>query len=146
MGRRNRFVKPETIRIDISDGDWIEIKKTLNNGEMKRLETVGLKPATIIDGKFFQPIDWEVHDIERCMVFLTGWSIHDENDKPVEVSAASLRAMDPESFSEINSAIMKHVLDTVKEKNAARESQLKTQTTPTSETPTNSETGTTTSS
>ena len=37
MGRHTRFVKPKVIRVKISDGDWIEIKRELNVGERKQM-------------------------------------------------------------------------------------------------------------
>ena len=36
MGK-NRFVTPDTARVELSDGDWIEIKERLTYGEQQRL-------------------------------------------------------------------------------------------------------------
>ena len=33
---RNRFVKPETVRLPLSDEDWIDVKRSLTYGEAKR--------------------------------------------------------------------------------------------------------------
>ena len=36
MGRY-RFVEPQEIRLTLSDGDYIDVKKTLNAGEYRKL-------------------------------------------------------------------------------------------------------------
>lgn len=117
---RNRFVVQDFIRLPLSDGDWIEIKKQLNNGESKKLEAAGMKTPIRIDGELITPIDWEVYEIERCLIFLLDWSLKGADDKPVKISAAALRAMFPADFEEINRAIFDYIARVAKEKNAQR--------------------------
>lgn len=125
MGR-NRVVSAVTKRIDISDGDWIEVRVQLNNGEYKKLEACGRKFVTV-DGKLFQAIDWEIHDMERVAIYLTDWSIKglDGKDLPLKdkdgnVSLDALRAVDIETFAEVEKAVLEHILLQAKEKNASR--------------------------
>lgn len=120
MGR-NRFAPATVDRIPLDDGDWIEVKHELNNGEHKKLEAAGLKPPTVVNGKVISPIDWEVYEIERCAIFLVDWSFRDADDRPVPVNLASIRALDIETFDAINSAIFKHVAEVAVEKKAQRE-------------------------
>lgn len=129
MGR-NRVVSMVTKRLEISDGDWVEVRTQLNNGEYKRLESCGRKFVTV-DGKVMQVIDWEVHDMERVAIYLTDWSLKgpDGKDLPLKdkdgnVSLDALRAVDVETFMEVETAILKHVLDQAKEKNASRATTL----------------------
>lgn len=107
---RNRFVVPEVDRLNLSDGDWIEVKGQLNNGEQKKLESVGLKPPIRSNGEVITPIDWETHEIERVLIFLVDWSFRDANGKPVPVSKEALKALDIDSFKEVNDAITTDVL------------------------------------
>lgn len=108
MGRI-RFHAPIVDRIPISDGDWIEVKHKLNNGDQKRLESAGLKPPMVVGGKIISPIDWEVYEIHRAMIFLTAWSLHGPDDKPIDITVDALRALDTDSFEEINRAIYRHI-------------------------------------
>jgi hypothetical protein len=39
MATSGWFVEPDTVRKELSDGQWIEIKTRLTYGEQKRLET-----------------------------------------------------------------------------------------------------------
>lgn len=135
MGR-NRFLIPEVTRIPLSDGDWIEVKKYLNNGDHKRMEAVGQKPPVFTtDGGVITPVDWEIYEIGRAAIYLLDWSFRDATDKPVVlkspdgvVSIDAIKALDIDTFEEINKAIMAHVVAMAKEKNDRRVAALATQT------------------
>lgn len=129
MGR-NRFVLPEVVRIPLSEGDWIEVKKDLNTGDQKLLESVGMMYVKLPDGTVTGQVDWEVYELRRAMIFLKDWSFRDEQDKPVAlktkeglISIDALRALDVPSFAEVNAAILKHVVERTKEKKAEREAR-----------------------
>lgn len=128
-----RFVEAATDRIPLSDGDWIEVKRDLNTGDQKKLEAAGLKPPTRVGGvggvggEIITPIDWEIYEIHRAAVFLTDWSFRGLDDKPFplnnrdgQVSIDALKALDPETFDEINKAIFAHVIKRAAEKNGQR--------------------------
>ena len=125
MGR-NRFTVPSVDRVYLDDGDWIELKHELNNGESKKLEAAGLKPPQVVNGRVVSPIDWEVFEIERAIVFLTDWSFRDAADKPVKVSTDALKALNVEDFQAINQAIMKHVAEvaTIKKQQALEREKM----------------------
>lgn len=120
MGRI-RFVKPETERLSLSDGDWIEVKKDLNTGELKKLEAAGHKPPVeLASGRVINPLDWERHELERAMVFLTGWSFKGFDDKPVELTMDALKSLEPPDFEEINKAIFDYTIKRAAEKKSLR--------------------------
>ena len=126
MGRLSRFVVPDVKRLDISDGDWIEIKKDLNTGDQKKLDACGMLPPVFTGGRVVTPIDWEVHDLERALIFLVAWSIRKADDKPAELTMESLKALEPETFEEINSKIVEYTLARAQEKNELRAQASKT--------------------
>lgn len=103
MGR-NRFVQPESKRIDLSDGDWIEVKKELTIGEEKTLQACGIKRTLTAPPS----VDWPEYHIGRVAVWLTGWSFRGPDDKPVPLSVAAIRSLDAETFGEITDALTKH--------------------------------------
>lgn len=125
MANLKRFTKPDVDRIEISDGDWIEVRRDLNNGEVKKLEAAGQKPPIAIDGKLYNNIDWERYNIERAMIFMTAWSLRGEDDKPVRLDISALKALEPESFAEIDTAIVNHTIERALAKKALREAEAK---------------------
>ncbi len=79
---RNRFVSPETVRLELSDGDWIEVKRRLTYGESQRLASAGL---TSVKGERPQDaevgIDLERYNLTKLEIWLTDWSLRDARDK-----------------------------------------------------------------
>lgn len=136
MGR-NRFQKPDVKRLELSDGDWITIKKELNNGDQKRCDAAGMKKPMLANGRVISPIDWEVYAMERCLVYLVEWSFEDETGARVAVTLDALKAMDTESFDEIDNAIAKFVREhdeAKKQQRIAKMTDTPTQFAPESET------------
>ncbi len=114
MGRRNRIVRPETVRLDISDGDWIEIKRELNAGESKDL----FADVGEIEGDDIK-IDPLKMSFAMVQHYVVGWSLEqemgdkDEGGDPVvgsiPLNEESIRALDQGTFNEISTAIANHV-------------------------------------
>ena len=113
MGKKNWFVKPEIVRLDLGDGEWIEIKKRLTVAEQRKLQTAGFnKISTPADGSEDTPsvdIDWSRMTLARVLTYLTEWSIRDDKDKPVRITEATIGTLDPDAFAEIDDAIEKHI-------------------------------------
>jgi hypothetical protein len=97
---RNRFVEPRTVRLPLTDGDWIEVKDELTVGETKTYEASGLGAGGAID--------WPTYYIARVCVYLQDWSLRDAQDKPVDVSREAVSALDTDTFTEIENAISAH--------------------------------------
>lgn len=104
---RVRFVTPDTVKLTLSDGDWIEVKRQLTVGEER---------------KAFQAIVGEVKDgwrrpnvemvgVAEVEAYLVDWSFRDGHDKPVPLSRDAILQLDSESYNEIEAALQKHVAD-----------------------------------
>ena len=110
MGK-NRFVEPSTVRVDLSDGDWVEIKERLSYGEQRRLTGSGVTripdPTT---GKISLDLDLEKHSILRMQTWLADWSFADRNGRAVPISAAAIAALDGDTAQEIDTAISLHIM------------------------------------
>jgi hypothetical protein len=123
MGRTNRFVKPEVVRLEISDSDWIEIKKELSAGEQKEMFA---KSINQMGGVMGEEPTWNMDAVSlsfgKVETYLVDWSLAEENGKgdvtPVEISPESIRALDQPTFDEIEEAIDKHIESKEKEKKA----------------------------
>jgi len=118
MGR-NRFVVPETVRIDLSDGDWIEIKKKLNVGETRRMQLGGIKMTGKAGQKEMEiAMDVEALSFAKVSVYLLDWSFEDANGKRLPLSQEAIEALDEPSYQEISEAIDKHTASMEEEKKA----------------------------
>lgn len=125
----NRFVVPESVRLPISAGDFIDVKNRLNHGELEDLHARWAPFVT--PGEPLQLNRREVRTA-KVLTYLIGWSLTDPAGAPVPmapdlpeaVRVANLRSLDPESFSEIFDAIVTHEAATT----AARAAEKKTAT------------------
>lgn len=106
-----RFVSPETVRIELSDGQWIEVKKTLTAGEEKAYRSAGFRRVSQRqdDNTNEVDIDWTAMAFARVEAYLVDWSAKREDGKDVPVSKAAIRNLSAESFQEIDDAIVAHI-------------------------------------
>jgi len=107
MGR-SRFVLPETERLELSEGDWIEVKKRLTYGEQQRLAGGALRPK-LTDGEIDISLDLETHSILRLSIWIIDWSFCDAKDKQVEVSRDAIASLDPDTVEEIETVLTAHI-------------------------------------
>jgi hypothetical protein len=111
MGR-DRIVEPETVRLTISDGDFIDVKKRLNHGEyddhlsrISPFQTPG------------EPVRMETRQIRtsKVLAYLIGWSLTHKGqpipmspDMPENARVDVLNSLDRATFTEIHQAIDAH--------------------------------------
>ncbi len=104
MGRC-RFVQPNLKRLELSDGEWVDVKQELNAGESRRVF------ARLVKTMHFNEkaeIDPEQVGLSKVVEFIVGWSLTDADGRPVPVSEAAISNMDGETYAEIVAAIDKH--------------------------------------
>src|SRR5688572_26873246 len=86
MGRC-RVVAPETVRLPISDGDWVEVKKTLNYGESRKfkgdLYTIGPDGRAVPNMQNLGHAD--------VMAYLVDWSMVGLDGKPIAIDTDARR-------------------------------------------------------
>jgi len=120
----SRVVAPATVKIDLSGGDWILIKKQLNHGEQSdmfaRLYVAGF------DGQLrANPL---AVGMAQVTAYLLDWNLLalDEKtplvirDQPLATVESILRSMSPEDFAEIAIAIQKHIAAMEEERQALK--------------------------
>lgn len=109
MGRV-RFVKPETRRLDLSDGDWIDVKKHLNVAERAQVDGAGV-PGFRNDAKGGQAfeLDFTALKIARAFVYITGWSFQDAKGNQTKPTRENVENLDEDSLKEIDEALDAHV-------------------------------------
>jgi hypothetical protein len=107
---RSRFVLPNTIRLDLSEGDWIEVKERLTYGEQQRLAGGAMARATGMGSESVGvDLDFERYNLLRVTTWLVDWSFVDPKDKQVPVSREAVAALDPDTMVEIDAALTAHI-------------------------------------
>lgn len=117
----SRFVKPIVKRLMFADRkDFIEVKQELSIGDQRRLEAAGMKrvqrkqPNGLYTTEL--EVDWETFSLARAEVWLTGWSLTNEQQEPVSLTYSAIKALTPETFAEIEDLISGHILAMDQEK------------------------------
>jgi hypothetical protein len=111
MGRY-RFVDPEELRLPLSDGDYIDVKKVLNAGEYRKLLYDQFKDS---DGGLVV-IDHAKVGISKVIAYLLGWSFvgkHNQPEpynleQPEEIRRALIDNLDQDTYRELLAAINAH--------------------------------------
>ncbi len=119
---RNRFVQPETVRLPLSEGDWILVKKRLTYGEEQRLAAAALGKVSRLDrGDAEVSLDMERFAVERLEIWIVDWSFwrhspecedsgHCTPDcQPVRFCRDAIAHLDPDTVEEIDAALERHI-------------------------------------
>lgn len=110
---KRRGVKPETTRVDLSAGDWVDVKRCLTVGEesdvaFKAMKAIGPDSRAEIDGALMRFL--------MAATYIQGWSLLDYEGRPIawpvqkalEDRVAVLRALDRATMEELEAAIAAH--------------------------------------
>lgn len=115
MARTDRFVEPETATLELSDGDWVQVKRRLSYGEQQRLAGVSIRGTRSVreptqnGTDATAGVDWERFQIERLHTWLADWSFLGADRKPVALTREAIRTLDPATVREIDAALTTHV-------------------------------------
>jgi hypothetical protein len=103
--------RPEVVKLEISRGDWLLVKKRLTAGEQRQIFKRMMTMTG--DGPRMDPI---AVGLSKMVGYLLDWNITDSDDKPIairdqpeDVVAAALDALDYEDYQEIQEAIEAHI-------------------------------------
>lgn len=110
MGR-NRFIgdKPP-VRLELTDGDWIEVKERLTYGEEQRLASGAFdKVSKPGDNEAEFSMNMERYNILRLSIWLVDWSFIGPKGKPVRLSKEAIADLDPDTVTEIDAALTAHI-------------------------------------
>lgn len=121
------FVKPSTVRLELGDGEWVDIRKELNKGELDKMRTGHLKNLRPMDDGNEITVDFGTFATRRAMAYIVNWSATkatatEGQREPVPFTLDTLRALDEVSFNAIDAALTRYV--------EAQEAEKKTPTVP----------------
>lgn len=109
-----RFTKPKSVRLPLSDGDYIDITNRLNHGEREDMFARMSPHALELDRRQVRTA--------KVVAYLLGWSLTDGDapgegtpvpmspDLPEAARIDTIRSLDPDTFIEIYDAIDAHEL------------------------------------
>jgi hypothetical protein len=100
------FVRPDSVRLPIGDGHWIEVRKRLNAGESRKMFARVVKDMTA--GEKAQ-LDPEQVGLTKLVAYVLGWSFPGLDGKPVPFSVAAMDNLDPDVYAEMIKAIDEHI-------------------------------------
>jgi len=102
---RCRFVQPKIVRLPLTEGQWIDVKRELSYGEqtdmfasMRKQFGAGTIPV----------LDTTLIGRARMAAYLLAWSFVDAEGTPVPVSPAAINNLDGETAREIAAALEAH--------------------------------------
>jgi len=122
---RSPFVPPETVRLSLREGDWLEVKKYLNHGEQKALEGAGLvavKPSSDSSDRAAFELDFRRLGMATLNAYIVDWSFVDASGKPTKPTPENIAALDSETAKELDEALAAHRKQMESEKNGPKPS------------------------
>jgi len=113
-------VRPDTTRLALKEGDWIEVKKHLTAGEKARLSGAGLEGVRGFEGAQRNrtiELNYERLELARIEAYVVKWSFIGLDDAPLKVTPESIASLTQEIAKEIDEALDLHVKAMDAEKN-----------------------------
>lgn len=110
---RQAFVEPATVKLELSEGDWIEVKAELTYGEQLKLQDESSVRGEDEKRHFANSAFY----VARLVAWIVDWSFTDAKGR-VEITPDSIRALKGEIAGEINTALNKHETEQEDSKNA----------------------------
>lgn len=108
---RCRVVAPDVVRLPLSDGDVVDVKKVLNAGEYRKLIYDQAKDTP--DGPV---VDHSKIGLAKLLAYIVGWSfvgfdgqpIPYRPDEPEEIRRATIDSLDQDTYRELIAAVIAH--------------------------------------
>jgi hypothetical protein len=99
------FVQPESDRIALSDGQWLEVKRELTAGEQRQAQTGYLKEARVGERPI---VDYERYGKVKILAYITAWSLKGFDGQSEPFNETALDMLDMDHYLEIERAIDAH--------------------------------------
>jgi hypothetical protein len=108
------FVDPDVVRLNLTNGSWIEVKRELPFGEAERLRgmayRVHVNTKDVDSGKVDDVrIDMSAYKIARMVAYIVDWNALDKKGKPIKLTPAALAALKGKSADEVEKALDAHI-------------------------------------
>ena len=115
--RVSPFVVAGTTELQLSDGEWIEVKEQLSFGEQEDLNTAGLKTMKTVAGETEVSLEWSQFNTAKILMWVVDWSFRLPNGHKADINMKTVRNLRDDVAKEILLAI-ENYQTTVAEKNS----------------------------
>jgi hypothetical protein len=110
MGRLRGVKREETVRLELSDGDWIDIRRHLTVGEERDIVSRSVREVKP-DGSY--QLDNQTFSYLAAAIYIVGWSFLGVDGQPIkwpitkslEARVDVLRNLDRQTLEEIEAAL-----------------------------------------
>jgi hypothetical protein len=99
------IVRPETVRVTLKDGEWLDLAKELTAGEYRDMHVAQMKDTPAGSGFV---LDYRHVGFSTILAYVKEWSFVDLDGKPLPVSEDWLRKFNTATFDEIREAAEAH--------------------------------------
>src|SRR5688572_26780247 len=96
-------------RLELSDGDWIEVRDRITYGAKQRLDSVSIRSMVQGDGPAKIDLDMSTFRIERMVAYIVGWSARKPDGSPAKPDRDSFAALSEQAADEINEVLDRHI-------------------------------------
>jgi hypothetical protein len=122
---RCRVVTPQTVRLALTEDDWVDVKAELNYGDAVKARAILVKDIRA-DGRVTP--DFQLVEIAQTLAYLVAWSFVDAQGRPIPIETEAQKlsavfALDEASVKELTAAIGAHA-ERVELERAARKNGL----------------------
>ena len=100
------LVRPETVRVTLPDGEWVELAKELTAGEHRDMFVAQIKDTPMDGG--VPALDYGRVGINRVLAYVKEWSYVDYKDNPLPITEDWLRKFDQTTFRNLLTAVDAH--------------------------------------
>jgi len=105
------FVRPEVVRLDLPEGQWLDVKKYLTRGEFS--EVIAAMAGEVSPAGWRRP-NVEMSGLAMVMAYLVDWSLDDANGKRVQIDTtakkkSALNNLALEHYHAIENAVSAHI-------------------------------------
>jgi hypothetical protein len=99
------IVRPETVRVVLADGEWLELAKELTAGENRDMVASQFKDSTNSQGV---SIDWKQVGLSKVMAYVKDWSFVDFKGEALPITEEWLRKFDQQTFADVLDVVAAH--------------------------------------
>lgn len=111
---KHRGVRPGQDRLQLSEGDWIDVKRKLTVGESRDIAYLGMERVVTEEGMAARPSP--SLPFMAAATYILAWSLLDYDGQPIPWPAEGslddrvdvLRTLDVDTMNEIDEALTKH--------------------------------------
>lgn len=118
--RRCRFVQPSIVRLDLSCGDYVDVKKRLSVGDER---TIMQQMVGELHQDGWRKPNIEMAGIAELAAWIHDWSFVDPQGVPVPPTIEALKQLDPVDYLELETAVQAHVTRVQAEAQAEKNAQ-----------------------